>query len=193
MAYAGLVVPRAPDVVGGPVGRRSSRSCVRAARALLAAAAVALVLAVGAGSWLSANGSAPTPGRTGAAWSVPSSSGRLSLASSPLSVPSPSPSCETSQGLVPVPDSFPSGWSLPSWVSASDTPGCVLLDASSLREPSAPVTVTEAPSPSSAAEPSPSPQLSEISSKLDRTTQLLLYSGGLAIFLLGIVAFRSRR
>lgn len=98
-------------------------------------------------------------------------------------------SCETSSGAYPFPDTPPSGYSLPSWVPSSEPSPCVVLDGSDLREPAPTVTVTESPE----VEPSPSPGETQLVDEVSGLRSLVLYSGGLSIFLMGLIAFRSRR
>jgi hypothetical protein len=99
-----------------------------------------------------------------------------------------SQSCETSHGAYPFPDPAPSGWSLPEWAPAPSSSPCVVLDGSVLR-PVPTVTVTESPE----VEPSPLPgQVESLTAEVQGMRSLALYSGGLAIFLLAVLVFRSK-
>lgn len=82
------------------------------------------------------------------------------------------------------PASPPSGYSLPSWVASQGSPVCVVLDVSSLVVPA---TAGPAPAPSS------SPAEQQILDQVTGWRDLYLYSGGLAICLLAMIAFRSRK
>lgn len=159
------------------------------------AAAVAFSAAVLAGwPWVSASASAEsTSAASYAVVASASSSARSSSVQSWASEPSSVPSCETSRGAIPFPDPPPSGYALPSWVSASDLPLCVLVGESDLRVPEPAATVTVTPSPLPAPEPSDSPGITRLNETLSSQRALLLYSGGLTIFLLGMIAFRSRK
>jgi hypothetical protein len=96
-------------------------------------------------------------------------------------------------GYVPFPEDLPEGYSLPSWVDSEDSPECVQLDASSLRDP--PEESPE-PEPSPSTEPTPEPVLvteANFDQKLSRLTDLVLFSGGLAICCMAALFFRSRK
>lgn len=119
-----------------------------------------------------------------------------------------------------LPDPLPSGWSLPSWVPQRDGPICVLLDASALvatpEEPapepepsispkqiesavsegvtsgmmeSYELTAAESESMALTAEEADAALLAEVQG----LRSLVLYSGGLLIFCMAGLFFRSRR
>lgn len=77
------------------------------------------------------------------------------------------------------PSPAPSGYSLPPWVSPSDGLVCVVLDVSSLQEPTT-------------VEPSPSLEQDALLSELQEFRTLYLSSVGLLIFLTAAVWMRSR-
>ena len=176
----------------------AGRGYVSAVRAGGAVAALAVALAVGAGwsSWVSVMlEGAWTSDRY--VWVQAASLAPLSLSgSSPLVFePLPSPSCATSSGVYPFPASGNSEASPPAWAEPSGGSVCVVLDGSSLvdltpPEPTPTVTQTVAPSPS----PAPSdPGLTSLENEVKGFRELVLYAGGVLIFLTAVAAFRMRR
>lgn len=98
--------------------------------------------------------------------------------SEPSATPSSEASCDSLRGTYPYPDPPPSGQPLPEWVSSSDGLRCVVV-VSTLDQPT-----TEVP-------PEPTgdgPLLAELQS----VRQLILFSGGLVVFLLGAMLLRGR-
>lgn len=159
----------------------------RRARAACAAAALALGLVVGA-PWLSGSASASTGAPFASEPSDSPSPEPSPSEPSPSSSPSVDPSCSTSSGATQLPDPLPSGWSLPPWVSSSDGPVCAVLDVSALRD--TPESPDPEPEPSSLPD---SQQLAAILSQLEGLRSLVLYSGGLLIFCVAGLFYRSRR
>lgn len=178
--------PTVATVTDG-VGTRPAVAGHRRFRWLRAVPALALACAV-VPSWLSGSGS----GSTSAPYALASStepSPEPSPSPSPTESPSPSlPSCETSPGMVTLPDPLPSGWSVPGWVSFSASGRCALLDVSSLRD--IPEPVDPAPEPSNLPE---SQQLGQIHEELQGLRSLVLYAAGLLIFCSAGIFWRSRR
>lgn len=82
------------------------------------------------------------------------------------------------------PDPAPSGYSVPPWVDWSGGPRCVVVDASLLKDPP-----TSDPGPAL----STSQDVSDLTDEIKGLRSLYLYSAGLTICLLGMIAFRSRR
>lgn len=175
--------------MGHPAQRRPGTGVLWLRRTCLAGqalAAAAAVCAVGVSPWLSASHSNTTSELSGGGSSPGYWSGERSRGFSSSSGPLVLQSCESSAGLVPFPTSLPSGWSVAPWVPSSPAPECLQVDGSALVPP--------APSPEP--EPSNLPDTTTsdaLGPKLDRGTDLLLYSGGLGIFLLAVIAFRARR
>lgn len=151
----------------------------------VAAAALALGVCVGA-PWLSASASASTFAPSVSEPSVePSPSPQPEPSSSPSATPSPQ-SCETSAGVYrwePQPSGGASS-QLPSWVSPSDGPICVQVVDSLVR----PVETTS---------PEPVPLnvqgIGGLSQDVEALRELVLYSVGICVCLLALIAFRARR
>lgn len=164
---------------------------LRGVRRVCAVAALAVALAVGPASWLSANASGPTDDPTEP---VPSGSPSLPVepsdSSSPSDSPSP-PSCETSAGSYPFPASAPSDYSLPGWVPSPDGPLCVVLDVSSLRDPSTPEPAPQPSTDTSAAWDQGA--VEQLLADAETMRRLSLLGLGLTIFLLAVIATRARR
>lgn len=172
----------------------------RCARLGLAASALALALALvpWGPAWLSENAAASTPEPSETASSEPSSSPEPSLVEPTCSVSPSTPCCETSLGVYEFPTEGPWASAAPPWVDLSAGAGCAQLVATlELPEPTESSEPTESPS----AEPLPTrAQVTELNSKLEQlneqavgTRELFLYSAGLLIFFLAIIAWRSRR
>lgn len=82
------------------------------------------------------------------------------------------------------PDPAPSGYRLPEWVSSQDGPVCVVLDVSALQVPT--------PTPDPEPEPSTTPELQELQAEVSGFRELSLYSAGMLLCLLAMIAFRTR-
>lgn len=165
------------------LGLRAHHGLLRAALRVVALSAVALACSLVAWSWLSGSVTNSTVARSSQVSGVSLRLASFSGVSWPRSEPLPPPSCETSQGLYPFPDAWPSGWSRPPLVPDSGSLQCWVLDGSALRE------LPAFPEPA----PSTSPELQELAGRIDRLVAISLYSAGLMIFLLAVVAMRARR
>lgn len=181
------------------VGRDRSAQCagtapylrLRRCRCRLGAAAALAAIAIAGTPWLGepAQAAESTVERSGSVSGRVFPSGSSSSYSRMGSLSRVDPSCAISSGSIPFPDPAPSGWSLPDWVDSSAGPVCVVLDGSVLRPvPTPTVTVTMAPAPS----PSPDPSSTALLDEVTGMRSLVLYAAGLLIFLLGVLAFRSR-
>ena len=163
---------------------RGHAAVLRGVRRGCAAASVALVVVVGA-PWVSGSATASAGVPSGSVSSAPSLS---AWSFSPVFLLSATPApllCETSRGAYPFPTSGASPYSLPSWVSSSDSNVCVQLGGSDL--------VTPTPTASPAPEPSSSPGETALLSEVQGLRSLYLYSVGLLIFLTAAILFRSRK
>lgn len=170
-----------------PRAARSRPGLLRVPRVLRQGATVAALVLVGA-SWLSVSASASTGDPSGEP--SPDSSSSPSPSSEPSSEsepPSPQ-SCATSQGAYPFPVSGTSRYALPGWVSSPDSHVCVLLDASGLVD----LQETSPPAPVLSQSLEPTEGEADLLAEVKGFRALVLCSGGLLIFLLAGLFFRSR-
>lgn len=155
-------------------------------RLLLQISAVAVAVAFLAGfPWLSASASVPTPLQSAAASSVASLPSSSLVDCVGVCVPVVSPSCDSSQGLYlfPSPGSASSSPSLPSWVSSSASPLCVLVGDALVY----PIKTT----PSDPA-PSPVTAIQSLQTTVLGFRELILFSIGIIICLVAALFMRAR-
>lgn len=101
-----------------------------------------------------------------------------SPSSSSSATPSSPASCDSSRGTYPYPDPAPSSAPLPSWASGSESLRCVVV-VHTVNDPDA-----EAPGPT--------PGELTLSEELAGLRQVMLFSGGLVVLLLGALLIRGR-